>query len=582
MHFSIFAQQIQDVQAQKSYSDKVEALGRLFAQVEDEDLSAAIYLCQGMLHGRGTTQDPYRIRNSEHPIITRLRVADDHNNSMSPTRLIENLRAIHQFLNEHIADIDAWLLYKRRRPSWLDAFSSSLSRKNYALLVQLMKGRLYSDRDIAASLITQRSDSGTGALESVLDTYRRVADLGFIASSLRKTDLWTVITLPPQPGIPLKPNELTRFDSADEAWSRLGPCFVQKKLNGWQLQIHKVGQNVKLFSRGLEDITRWLPDVVAACRAIPANNIILDSEIVGVDADSGEVLDYERTLDADHHRVEIFDVMLVDGEDWCDRNYVERRKKLVSLVDAIQSANLVVAAEEYVTDKNRLQELYEQVMLEKDFEGLILQRATAKYLIGNENPLKGKLKPYQSIDAIVLGYEPTEKGQYRLLVGVWKDLKQDNTLVPVGKIDTGKVKEAVRNEVMKLCHRFTVRNRPYNITDPETVIIDHWIAQEIVVEVKIYGKEKNDRYLTAGGSLYGYQKFRLRRDKGPEDADDLKEYQKLPPPAGSSINGLSPMQSSLAELDNPELKARTERPNRDAEKYSQLPLFPNDIEPNRD
>ncbi|HEV7961877.1 MAG TPA: ATP-dependent DNA ligase [Actinoplanes sp.] len=62
------------------------------------------------------------------------------------------------------------------------------------------------------------------------------------------------------------------------------PATVDVKLDGIRIQVHRSGDEVAVFTRSLDDITSRLPGVVAAVRALPVREIVLDGEAMALDA----------------------------------------------------------------------------------------------------------------------------------------------------------------------------------------------------------------------------------------------------------------------------------------------------------
>jgi DNA ligase-1 len=58
--------------------------------------------------------------------------------------------------------------------------------------------------------------------------------------------------------------------SVEAAMERVGEAAVEWKLDGARVQVHKVGDEVRVFTRTLDDITIRVPEVVTAALALPA------------------------------------------------------------------------------------------------------------------------------------------------------------------------------------------------------------------------------------------------------------------------------------------------------------------------
>lgn len=85
-------------------------------------------------------------------------------------------------------------------------------------------------------------------------------------------------------GRPVLPMLAQSAKSVDEALGRLGPCAVEEKLDGIRIQVHRDGRAVHVYTRTLEEITDRLPEVVAAVLALPATRVVLDGEVIALDA----------------------------------------------------------------------------------------------------------------------------------------------------------------------------------------------------------------------------------------------------------------------------------------------------------
>src|SRR3546814_15008678 len=77
----------------------------------------------------------------------------------------------------------------------------------------------------------------------------------------------------------------TATDVAD-AVAKTGEASVEWKLDGARVQVHRQGDEVRIYTRNLNDITERLPGVVAVARALPAEVVVLDGEVLGVDDDA--------------------------------------------------------------------------------------------------------------------------------------------------------------------------------------------------------------------------------------------------------------------------------------------------------
>ena len=62
------------------------------------------------------------------------------------------------------------------------------------------------------------------------------------------------------------------------ALAALGTALVEWKLDGARVQVHKRGDEVRIYTRNLNEITHALPGIVEAVRALPLRQTVLDGE----------------------------------------------------------------------------------------------------------------------------------------------------------------------------------------------------------------------------------------------------------------------------------------------------------------
>ena len=135
----------------------------------------------------------------------------------------------------------------------------------------------------------------------------------------------------------------------DGAWASLGPgpVVVDSKLDGIRIQVHRQGDDVRVFTRSLDDITARVPEIVAAVRAMPASDLVLDGEALAVGPDGRprpfqETAARSATKDAEVAAVTtltpfFFDALHVDGVDLLDAPLLRR----LDALDAVAGPSVV-------------------------------------------------------------------------------------------------------------------------------------------------------------------------------------------------------------------------------------------------
>jgi len=181
----------------------------------------------------------------------------------------------------------------------------------------------------------------TGALEGVLtDAVARAADrhvdavrrAAMLSGDLGATALLAITGTAAQldavgliVGRPVQPMLATTAASASAALEATGEASVEYKLDGARIQVHRVGDDVRIYTRTLAEVTHRLPEVVEVVRGLPVRDVILDGETLALDEDGGP-RPFQETMarfGADAARATVlhpwfFDVLHFDGRDLLD------------------------------------------------------------------------------------------------------------------------------------------------------------------------------------------------------------------------------------------------------------------------
>src|SRR5215217_3231152 len=178
-------------------------------------------------------------------------------------------------------------------------------------------------------------------------------------------------------------------DDVDAALERISPAAVEFKLDGVRVQVHRRGDEVRVFSRSLDDITTRVPELVAAARALPSDAVVLDGEAIALKPD-GRPEPFQVTasrLGQGRLSAQFFDVLHAGGDDLIDRPGAERFAALEELVPEPQRVPRAVAGD-------------------ADAARAVLDEALdAPYAAGRRGAGWLKVKPRHTLDLIVLAAE---------------------------------------------------------------------------------------------------------------------------------------------------------------------------------
>jgi len=389
--------------------------------------------------------------------------------------------------------------------------------------------------------------------------YNRTSDLGLIAKTLWDKGLSGVEKLEVRVGAPIRSELCERLPTPEKVIEKMEEVNVQEKYDGFRIQFHKNGDNIRMFSRNLEEMTHMFPELTEAARKqIKADSVILDSEALAYNPQSEEFLPFQETTKRrrKHNILEmagklplkafVFDVLYKNGKQLLDEPL---KKRMEILKETITEDDVLIRTKnQTITDAKTLGILLEDA-ISKGLEGLVVKRLESPYEAGGRNFNWVKLKRHSSgelndtIDCVILGYitgkgKRAEFGAGALLVGVYDDKKDE--FVTVSKIGTGLTDEEWR-EVHKRADRIRLDHKPARVNSQ--VIPSVWITPQIVIEV--LADEITRSPIHTAGKTDGEPGYALRfprlvsfrsSDKRAEDATTVEELIEMYKQQGKKIN----------------------------------------------
>ena len=378
--------------------------------------------------------------------------------------------------------------------------------------------------------------------------YNISGDLGAIAAVVVEKGLPGLLKLRVQVGRPIRPMLAERIETAEQALEKSGrECAVEFKLDGERLQIHKDGSSVTLFSRRLENVTSHYPDVLElVVHHVKAEKSILEAEAVPIDLDSGEYLPFQeimhrrrkhgiaQAVDDYPIRLNIFDVLYVDGEDFTIVPHRNRRDTLNTLVESderIQTVPAIVA-----TSAKEIEDFMEQAV-DAGCEGVVVKDLESPYRAGAREFAWIKLKrEYQTqltdtLDLIIVGAfhgRGRRAGKYGAFLLACLD-ESENIYRTVCKIGTGFTDEHLA-EFPKLL-RPSVLYKKHPMVDSK-MDANVWLEPKLVIEIGASEVTLSPIHTAGYGSVRAgsglalrFPKYmgKIRTDKTPKDATTVTE-----------------------------------------------------------
>ncbi|HEY0069834.1 MAG TPA: ATP-dependent DNA ligase [Chloroflexia bacterium] len=382
--------------------------------------------------------------------------------------------------------------------------------------------------------------------------YNLSSDLGLVARTFYSSGAEGLEEIRVKVGNPVRMALAERADSAEEILARLGRCAIEPKYDGFRMQVHKKGDDVSIFSRGLEDLSGMFPDVVAAVHAqIAAREAIMEGEALAFDPESGRYLPFQQTSQRRRiHNIEemsaslplrllAFDLLLLDGRDLTRAPYTERREALTQAIRPIDGLGGIQVSTCLLTDDPEQIVLFYEDSLEEGLEGIVAKRLDGTYEAGKRgfNWIKMK-RSYQTlmrdtVDCAIVGYyygkgRRASWGIGSLLVSVYD--KANDTLPTITRVASGLSDEGWKD----LCRRLDADRIEH--PDPRVLSVitpDIWVVPRLVVELQADEVSRSQMHpagRTDSGPGYALRFPRIikeRPERKPEDATSVEEVIKL-------------------------------------------------------
>jgi len=417
------------------------------------------------------------------------------------------------------------------RTRLLDELAARATAPEWHLLIRIMTGELR-----------------TGALEGVLlDAVARASDrdgalvrrAAMLSGDLGETtrialtgtaDELAAVGL--EVGRGVQPMLASTATSVAEAMTVTGRASVEYKLDGARVQVHRRGDEVRVFTRTLADITHRVPEIVEVALSLPVDDVILDGETLSLDEDGGPrpFQDTMARFGAETAR-EIalrpwfFDILHVDGRDLVD-------DPLSTRLDVLQRVAGEHRIPAVLTDDVEVADAFARDALAAGHEGVMVKGLDDPYTAGRRGKSWLKVKPVHTFDLVVLGVEYGSGRRSGWLSNLHlgaRDPKgrfgDPGGFVMVGKTFKGLTDDLLRWQTAHFAERQT-GELPGGIR----------VAPDTVVEIAIDGVQRSVRY--PGGVALRFARVKTyRSDKTAAEADTIDTLRALLPGGGAVTEG---------------------------------------------
>jgi len=310
-------------------------------------------------------------------------------------------------------------------------------------------------------------------------------------------------------------------DSAETVADALRECdgraALEWKLDGARIQVHRDGDRVAVYTRNLNDVTSRLPEVVDAVRRLDARTLILDGEVIALNAD-GRPLSFQDTMrrfgrksDAALLREELplspffFDILYRDGLDIVDQPLSERLRHLDAVIGESARVPRIVTSDADEAERFR------ESVVERGHEGVMVKSLTAPYAAGRRGVAWLKVKVAKTLDLVVLAVEWGSGRREGWLSNLHLGARdpRGGGFVMLGKTFKGMTDELLEWQTKELLARETHR---------EGHVVH--VRPELVVEIAFNEVQRSSQY--PGGVALRFARVKgYRPDKQASEADTI-------------------------------------------------------------
>ena len=322
---------------------------------------------------------------------------------------------------------------------------------------------------------------------------------------------------------PVLPMLAGSAEDVAEALTELGEAALEYKLDGARVQIHRRDDEVRVYSRRLNEVTAAVPELVDRAREFPAREIIVEGEVIALRPD-GTPLPFQTTmrrfgrkLDVERVRAELpvtlflFDILYLDGASLLDQPLSRRSELLVASVPrALLVPRIVTASAEEAAEFHR-------ASMARGHEGVMVKALDAPYEAGRRGRRWLKVKTVRTLDLVVLAAEWGHGRRRGWLSNLHLGARDSAGpgFVMLGKTFKGMTDEMLRWQTERLSDLEVSR-------DGHTV----YVRPELVVEVAFNDVQASPQY--PGGLALRFARVKgYRPDKSASEADTIDTLREI-------------------------------------------------------
>ena len=367
-------------------------------------------------------------------------------------------------------------------------------------------------------------------IQEAIDKSNDIAAVFDVAKNKRLKDFEKIHL---QVGKPIKAMLAQKVNSFKEGFKALGsPCAIEYKYDGFRMIIHKKDNEVNLFTRSLENVTKQFPEVVDYIKKyVKGKSFIIDSEAVGFNKKTKKytafqdisqrirrkynIKDLQNKLPVE---VNVFDILYYEGKSILNTPFKKRTAIIKKIVK--NHPYKIISAKQIITgDEKKAKEFYHKA-LKNNQEGVMMKNLEAIYQPGRRVGHMMKIKPeVKDLDLVIVGGE-YGAGRRSGWISSFNlaCVNKKGEYLEIGKMGTG-IKEKAESGMT--FEQLTKEVKPY-ITKEKGKKVE--IKPKIVISITYQEIQKSTNY-PSGFALRFPRFISLRPDRRAKEITTLEEIE---------------------------------------------------------
>ncbi|MEK6945305.1 MAG: ATP-dependent DNA ligase [Nanoarchaeota archaeon] len=389
-------------------------------------------------------------------------------------------------------------------------------------------------REAMAEAFFKRDKETSEKIQTAVDNSNDVAK---VFEAAKKGNFKTLEKIEIEVGKPIKVMLAQKAESIKDGFEKVGkPCAVEYKYDGFRMLIHKKENQVLLFTRRLENVTKQFPEVVDYIKKyVEGKSFILDSEAVGFNSKTKEYTsfqhisqrirrkyDIEKLQESLPVEVNVFDILYYNGKSYINEPFKKRTELIRKIIK--NQPYKIIHSKQIITDNEKEAESFYKKALKDKQEGIMFKNLDTFYQPGSRVGHMLKLKPSEKdLDLVITSAEYGTGKRSGWLSSFILSCRGEKEFLEIGRVATGlkeKAQDGISLENVSF-DELTQKLKPL-ITKEKGKIVE--VKPKVVVSVTYQEIQRSPNYKS--GFALRFPRFTaLRPDRHGEDVATLKEVE---------------------------------------------------------